>query len=256
MQRDIENYTQKYLAKDFSDFESYMVAFRRNKVLEFLWGQKAQNILEVGCGMESVAKHYKDFKNFVIVEPSNVFVENAQKDFKEDSRIKILSGFIEDNINEIQQVVESAGGLHCIVLSSLLHEVTNPKQFLSEILPLLKSDTILHINVPNARSFHLLWAYESGLIPQLGALSATAKSLQQHTAFTMESLCALVEEVGLEVIESGSYFLKPFNHAKMSLALQNGILDEDLLCGLEKMVQYAPNLGAEIFVNVRKRQHR
>lgn len=99
----------------------------------------------------------------------------------------------------------------------------------------------------------MLWAYESEIIPQLGGLSATAKSLQQHTSFCMESLCALVEEVGLEVIESGSYFLKPFNHSKMSLALQDGILDEDLLCGLEKMVQYAPNLGAEIFVNVKRK---
>lgn len=134
-----------------------------------------------------------------------------------------------------------------------MHEVINPKQFLSEILPLLKSNTILHINVPNAHSFHLLWAYESGLIPRLLDLSATAKSMQQHTAFTMESLCALVEEVGLEVIESGSYFLKPFNHVKMSKALQDGILDEDSLCGLEKMVQYAPTLGAEIFVNVKRR---
>lgn len=114
MQRDIENYTQKYLAKDYSHFESYMVTFRRNKVLEFLTEQKAQNILEVGCGMESVAKYYKDFKNFVIVEPSKVFVENAQKDFKEDSRIKILSGFIEDNIDAIQQVVESCGGGHSL----------------------------------------------------------------------------------------------------------------------------------------------
>lgn len=254
MQRDIENYTQKYLDRTFSDFESYMVAFRRNQVLEFLQKHKAQNILEIGCGMESIAKHYKDFKNFVIVEPSSVFVENAQKDFKEgDSRIKILSGFIEDNINEIQQIAKSCGGHNCIILSGLLHEVVNPKQFLSEILPLLQPDTILHINVPNAHSFHLLWAYESGIIPQLGGLSATAKSLQQHTAFTMESLCVLVEEVGLEVIESGSYFLKPFNHAKMSLALQNGILDENLLHGLEKMVQYAPNLGAEIFANVRNR---
>ena len=72
MQRNIENYTQKYLEKDYSHFESYMVAFRRNKVLEFLRGQKAQNILEVGCGMESVAKYYKDFKNFVIDRKSVV----------------------------------------------------------------------------------------------------------------------------------------------------------------------------------------
>lgn len=33
MQRDIENYTQKCLERDFSDFESYMVAFWRNKIL-------------------------------------------------------------------------------------------------------------------------------------------------------------------------------------------------------------------------------
>lgn len=136
MQRDIENYTQKYLAKDYSHFESYMVTFRRNKVLEFLRGQKAQNILEVGCGMESVAKYYKDFKNFVIVEPSKVFVENAQKDFKEDSRIKILSGFIEDNIDAIQQVVESCGvggGVNNPLFASFLESkvIKNPKNQLS-----------------------------------------------------------------------------------------------------------------------------
>lgn len=133
MQRDIEDYTQKYLAKDYSHFESYMVAFRRNKVLEFLTEQKAQNILEVGCGMESVAKYYKDFKNFVIVEPSKVFVENAQKDFKEDSRIKILSGFIEDNIDAIQQVVESCGGVNNPLFASFLESkvIKNPKNQLS-----------------------------------------------------------------------------------------------------------------------------
>ncbi|MCX2717886.1 methyltransferase domain-containing protein [Helicobacter sp. MIT 21-1697] len=245
MQRDIESYTQRYLAQDFSDFESYMVAFRRNKVLEFLAKQKPQNILEIGCGMESIAKYYKDYQSFSIVEPSKVFAQKAQEDFAQDNRVTIINDFIQPQVAHLK-----SQRFDCILLSSLLHEVENPKQFLSAILPLCPPPpTILHINVPNAHSFHLLWAYESGLISQLGGLSPTAKSLQQHTAFTLQSLSALVEEVGLEIIESGSYFLKPLNHGKMSLALQSGILDENLLRGLEKMVQYTPNLGAEIFVN-------
>ncbi len=132
MQRDIENYTQKYLEKTFSDFESYMVAFRRNKVLEFLIGQKAQNILEIGCGMESIAKYYKDFKSFTIVEPSKVFAQKAREDFaQENQRIKVINDFIQPQVSSLQNVA-----FDCILLSSLLHEVENPKEFLTSIIPL------------------------------------------------------------------------------------------------------------------------
>lgn len=132
MQRDIDNYTQKYLAKDFSDFESYMVVFRRNKVLEFLTEQKAQNILEIGCGMESIAKYYKDFKSFTIVEPSKVFAQKAREDFsQENQRVKVVNDFIQPQVLSLQNVA-----FDCILLSSLLHEVENPKQFLASILPL------------------------------------------------------------------------------------------------------------------------
>lgn len=246
--RDIANYTQKYLDKDYSDFESYMVKFRRNQVLKFLSDYQAKNILEIGCGMDSIAKFYNDYEKFVIVEPSGVFAQKAREDLAQKSNVKIIQDFIQNQVSYLKD-----NQFDCIVLSSLLHEVENPKELLASLIPLCSPPTTLHINVPNSQSFHLLWAYESEIIPQLGGLSATAKSLQQHTSFCMESLCALVEEVGLEILDKGSYFLKPFNHAKMSLALQDGILDENLLQGLEKMTKYTPNLGAEIFVNVRVR---
>lgn len=247
MNRDIRDYTKAYLRENYADFEEIMIRFRREKVLSALQNYRPKKILEVGCGMDSIANYYKNYSSFTIVEPSTIFYDKAKSDLNEDKKVKVINDFIETQISSLQKI-----NFDFIIISSLLHEVEKPKQFLTSILQLLLPPCrcTLHINVPNAKSFHLLWAYESGLI-QIGDLSATAKSLQQHTVFDIDSLCALVKEVGLEVIESGSYFIKPFNHFKMSRLLKNQILDETLLRGLDKMIKHIPHLGAEIFVNTK-----
>lgn len=143
-----------------------------------------------------------------------------------------------------------------IILSSLLHEVINPLQFLMQLMSILKNDTILHINVPNAMSFHLLWAYKSNLLKNLGDLTPSAKSFQRHSTFTLESLINMVKNIALhsnqkiKILQSGSYFIKPFNHPKMQQCLDLNIIDSNLLSGLEKMIEYLPHFGAEIFVNI------
>ena len=38
----------------------------------------------------------------------------------------------------------------------------------------------------------------------------------------------------------------------MSICLQENILNDQLLEGLEKMIKYIPEFGAEIFVNIKK----
>lgn len=55
--------------------------------------------------------------------------------------------------------------------------------------------------------------------------------------------------MNIKILDSGSYFIKPFNHAKMQECLKLNILDSNLLNGLEKMVKYMPEYGAEIFIN-------
>ncbi|HIC9381853.1 TPA: hypothetical protein ACW5FN_001701, partial [Campylobacter jejuni] len=54
-------------------------------------------------------------------------------------------------------------------------------------------ETIIHINVPNSNSFHLLWAYESGLINKLGNLTNTAIKFQQNTTFDLNKLTQFVK---------------------------------------------------------------
>ena len=247
MQRDIEKYTQDYLSHSY-DFETIMVSFRRKKVLEFLQTFKARRVLEIGCGQDSIMNYYKEFESFSIVEPSHTFAAQAREDCKDIHNVVVINDFVENRLDELREQK-----FDFIILSSLLHEVSNPRAFLQDIFSLCDSQTILHINVPNAHSFHLLWAYEGGLIPTLGSLTHTAKSLQQSTTFTLASLVDFITESngggGVSIMNKGSYFIKPFNHKKMSECMQHKIIDEALLQGLDKMIEHCPELGAEIFVN-------
>ncbi|MBF7044170.1 hypothetical protein IY888_04320, partial [Campylobacter volucris] len=133
-------------------------------------------------------------------------------------------------------------------------EVNNPDSFLEDILKVCIKGTIIHINVPNSNSFHLLWAYESGLISGLGLKTETMKKFQRSTTFDLNKLTQFVKShIGEKsiILDSGSYFIKPFNHSKMSLCLENKIIDEKLLDGLYKLSDYMAEFGAEIFVNVK-----
>ena len=92
-----------------------------------------------------------------------------------------------------------------------------------------------------------------GLIPNAFQKSELNLQLQHHTVYDLERLRAAVTRQGFEVIEHGSYLIKPFTHAQMQTLLESGLMTERMLEGLYGMEKYMPGLGSEIFVNVRKR---
>lgn len=245
MSRNIDQYAKDYLEHDF---ERTLVAYRRKKVLEILSSFKPLHILEVGCGLDPLFNYYRDFDSYVVVEPSALFCEQIEGSEGIADNIEIVNDFLE---NSLDRLIEKQ--FDCILVCCLLHEVPDIDVFLASIRSLCSSNTFLHISVPNSRAFHLLWAYESGLIPQLGQLTSTATKLQQNTIFDIFSLIKVVEQAGFEIIDQGSYFIKPFNHAKMTDCMNVGILNPLLLDGLYKMIHYMPDLGCEVFVNMRYR---
>ncbi|EPP8196537.1 class I SAM-dependent methyltransferase [Campylobacter lari] len=245
--RNIKQYTQNYINKEHS-FEEIMVYYRRKKVLEILNKYNPKNILEIGCGLDSIFNYYKNFDKATIIEPSDIFYNKAINSL-EKNNIEIFNDFLENKIAILKN-----NDFDFIICSSLLHEVNNPDNFLKDILKICNKRTIIHINVPNSNSFHLLWAYESGLINKLGNLTKTAIKFQQNTTFDLNKLTQFVKNnmgSGCMILDSGSYFIKPFNHSKMLSCLENKIIDEKLLDGLYKLSDYMPDFGAEIFVNIR-----
>jgi SAM-dependent methyltransferase len=244
MSRDLKNYQQEYAA---SPFEEIMVKVRRRLILDFIGKHGFQDIMEVGCGGWPLFADLADFRSFNLVEPGAVFFEKAR-----------AAAEIHKHRNRIQthqlrfEEMDSHKPVDCIIISSLLHELSDPAAILHHAFRLGPKGCWLHVNVPNAKSFHRLLAVESGLIKTEYEPSATQIRLQQNHTFDLQSLQKFVSASGFSVVESASYFIKPFTHAQMQQLVDLGILTEALISGLLKLERHAPGLGAEIFVNARK----
>jgi len=241
--RDINTYSKNYVMEDVY-FEKYQVHYRRKKVLEQMSLYKHDTIVEIGCGTEPLFEYFHDYKKMIVIEPSKDFFEIATKKANNDEKILLINSLFED-INLAEE------NLDFIVLSSLLHEIKDTELFLKKIMNICSKDTVLHINVPNANSFHRILAYESGLIEQPSTFSNMNYQFQINHVFDLKTIEKIVEDIGFEVLEKGSYFIKPFTHGQMKKMMDNNIIDKTILDGLNKMTNYMPDLGSEIFVNVR-----
>lgn len=241
--RNINDYEKKYIKEDF---EQYQIMYRRKNIMEILKHYNTNSVLEIGCGMSPLFKYLKegeDFDNYTLIEPGEIFYDNARSIAGDNKHIKIYKGFIEELAGDI------SSGFSFIICSGLLHEIENPELLLKNIFDLCDKETIIHINVPNAKSFHRILAKEMGLIESIYEFSDRNKLLQQNNVFDMKLLKDFVERAGFSIIDNGSYFIKPFTHKQMLKMLEKDIISKKVLDGLYKMSKYMPEYGSEIYVN-------
>jgi len=242
LMRNIKKYTEEYVRT--AGFEKFQIAYRRRKILEIVSKYQPRRLIEIGCGMQPLFQYLDDtYERFVVVEPSDKFYQNAINLAGGDDRIECIHGYF--CANSYLKKINS----DFIVCSGLLHELENPQELLKDITAICNQRTIVHINVPNANSVHRIIAKEIALIDDLYQLSDRNISLQQNTVFDLESLQAMVTASGLTIIDSGSYFIKPFTHCQMQEIIDNGILSEKVLDGLYSLEKYMKGYGSEIYVN-------
>lgn len=224
-----------------------MVDVRRNAVLESLRNHPHRRVLEIGCGLDPLFSHWRDFDEFVVVEPSKAFAEAALQKAKRARGVAVVRATLEKAGRELR----AEGPFDFVIASSILHEVENPSRFLAAIRRLCSKETVVHLNVPNARSVHRLLALEMGLIESVFERSRRNRILQQSSVFDRPSLCALLHRHRFEVMRFGTYFVKPFSHAQMEALFDRRILGRRALGALGSLVKYMPELGAEMFVEAR-----
>jgi hypothetical protein len=244
---DIDDYSKKYAAQYGAGggFEPILVAVRRRQVLASIARHPHRRLLEVGCGLEPLFRHVSDFERLTVVEPSREFAAHARALAAGRVDVAIVEAFLED--------ASLSPAFDFIVVSSLLHEVESPERLLASLRTLCGATTVAHFNVPNVRSLHRLLALEMGLIADLFEASETEKRFQRHTRFDRETLCALVEKCGFEVLRFGTYFIKPFTHGQMEQLLAARILPPEVVDGLDRLTRHLPEHGAEMFVEVKRR---
>ena len=244
--RDIHNYEIEY-NKEFC--EIIQVEYRRKKIIEELNKYNHKRILEIGCGNSPIFDFFFDFESMTVVEPGNGFAQNAREKalLYPDKNITIVQGLIE-NVKEILKEQE----YDYIILSALIHEVSNAREILDDVYELCSDDTVLHINVPNARSIHRLLAVEMGIIEDIHEVSDLGKKLQQNSVYDIDGMRGLLSDCGFEVLESGSFFPKFLSYSQLEKMLRGQIIDERFFAGMYALGKYFPDYGSEIYLQVKK----
>jgi len=245
--RDLINYAEQY---EKHTYEKFQVYFRKKKIKEILANNNHEILLEIGCGFESIFKDIESYRKLYIVEPTQLFYNKTVSDCIESKRrndIVVINKILEDCETEFDEI-----SFDFVLLSGLLHEIIEPQNLLQFLHRKVSDNTIIHINVPNAKSFHRLLAVEMGLIANEFQKSDSDTKFQRHSVFDLHSLTNLVEQKGFKIIDKGSYSFKPFTHLQMEKMISAKLITEDVLEGFYKLEKYFPEFGSEIFVNIKK----
>jgi 2-polyprenyl-3-methyl-5-hydroxy-6-metoxy-1,4-benzoquinol methylase len=236
--------------RDFRElpFERTQERFRKKKVMEVMERYQPASVLEIGCGLDPFFNHYRAFRRFTVIEPGAEFVRIAREQSAQMPGVMVVQGSLEDSLD-----ILSRESYDMILMGSLLHEVPDCKGLLDAVQKLCGAATIVHVNVPNALSLHRLLAVEMSLIADPYERSATQQKMQQTHVFDLAMLEALAHECGFDVVDRGSFFIKPFTHAQMAALQKTGFLTEGMLEGLYGLARALPGHGSEIFVDLRSR---
>ncbi|HZF79599.1 MAG TPA: class I SAM-dependent methyltransferase [Rubrivivax sp.] len=240
-QRDLADYTQQYRALPF---EPLQVEYRRRRVLQEVARVQPRRLLEVGCGERPLFLDLPDTQ-VTVVEPAAEFAASAQRLALNRAGVRVVQACLED-------FDCSTGPYDMVVVSCVLHEVPDAKALLDAVRRLCGPRSVVHVNVPHARSLHRLLAVAMGLIADPATPSDTQRTMQQRaTPYDRQLLEAELARSGFCVIDGGTLFVKPFTHAQMQQLVDQGFMTTAMLDGLDRLVQWLPDLGSELWVNAR-----
>lgn len=228
-------------------FEAVLVAARQRTVLEHLGRWHPRVVVEAGCGFDLLCGRAQEdgipFDRWVIVEPSPRFAAVAEAHAATSGgRVVVVRSFLEEAVEDIAAACGDRAD--AVICSSLLHEVTDPRGLLEAAARLLSGHGRVYIDVPNSRSLHRRLARAMGLVADEGELSARNRSLEQDRVYDAVSLRDEVERAGLQVLEEGGHFLKPFTHDQME---ELAFFDDRMAEGLRVLGGELPELAAEVF---------
>jgi SAM-dependent methyltransferase len=223
-------------------FEDVLRQYRRKKILETLKKYPYSRFLEIGCGPDPLFHFIKDFEKMVIVEPGRTFFKMAESMAKEAPNVIVVNDLIENLTEDL-----SREAFNFIVIGGFLHEIDNPDKVLEAVRKMCSKNTIVYSFVPNAKSFHRLLAYKIGLIKNIYQKSGHDELFKRKHIFDSDTFNELFIRKKFKVVESGSYFVKPFAHDQMDELLKRKIINSDFLDGLEKMIDFLPDMGTELW---------
>ena len=244
----ISQYQENYLNQ--FGFEAEMVKYRRKLVMERMAAIKPKVVVEVGCGSDLLYQHYLqiagEVERWIIVEPGSKFYQIAAASGLPN--LITIQGFFEDSIQQLKEYLPRPPDM--IIISGVLHEVEYPIKLIEAAKSIMGERSVLHVNVPNATSFHRRLAKSMGLIGDVKELSGRNVKFMHYHVHDQKTLRDEIEAAGLVPCHEGGYFIKPFTHTQMEGVATH--VGDKVLDGLYTMGKELPDLASEIYIEARK----
>lgn len=225
-------------------FENILREYRQQNIFNILADAPHKKILEIGSGPLPLFRDFNDYEKMVVVEPGETFFKHAKDLAGTDKRIELVNDFFENAVHGLMPET-----FDFIVIGGFLHEINNPGEVLQAVKKVSNKNTIVHSFVPNANSFHRLMAFEMGLIKDVYEKSGHDELFNRFEVYNIDSFKKLFIKNDFSVEASGTYFIKPFTNSQMQAIILGHIIGKAVLNGLNAMIKYLPDYGAEIFVN-------
>ena len=230
------------------NFEATQEKYRFKRLLEVIDNLKSnqdfQNILEVGPGRYSVYSQFTHFDNYTILEPIEYFHSRIEVT---NPKVTLRNETAENFLNTRHQIE-----FDIVLLSSVIHELDDTKTFLRTLSKIIHPKSKVLIVVPNNLSLHRLIGEHEGFTKSGSELTATELRMQQGVSFSTDSLIQFVCEIGYNVVEIFTSFVKPHPHFKMHELMQQGALCEEDLDFLYSLSSVIQPYGSEIFAIIEK----
>lgn len=241
IERILSDYFNDYLDLPFEPFQEY---FRKLHIVEVLSNTSHQSAVEIGCGRQSIFSVWQPSGNALIIEPIDSFLKFAVAELEKlgISKVNVFRGTLDDYVKSTNQLRYDV-----TLLSSILHEISNSDQFLSQAKEITKPGGTIIIVVPNKQSVHRILGVELGFQDSIDSQTETEKIMQQVSgAFSFTELENKILQAGLILEKMESFFIKMFPHKTMQLMLDNSTIREADLKIFDDLSDYLPGLGSEI----------
>ena len=227
------------------EFENHLRIYRMKHVTNYIHSVKSDKILEIGSGSWPLFEFFNAYEVLDIVEPGEYFYKTTKNKASNNDRVSVTHGLIEEVYPTLSNDYD------IILIGGFLHEIENPKEVLEVIKKIAKKETIVISYVPNADSFHRLLAFEAGIINSKYQYSKNDVLFGRRSVFNKDSFSAIFEESSFSILNIDTYFIKAFTNEQMEHLMNVSFLNERLLTGFSKMIEYMPDMGAEIFLAAR-----
>jgi SAM-dependent methyltransferase len=197
------------------------------------------SLLELGVGHGYATRILNGaFERHVILDGSPEIIRQFRAQ-NPDLKLELVEGYFE--------AFETDERFDVICMGFVLEHVTDPAAILARYRRFLKPEGALFVTVPNAQSLHRRVGEAAGLLDDLFKLGEGDRQLGHRQLFSVDSLAAMLDRCGYEVVGSEGLFLKPFTTGQ----IQKLELSPEVLQGLMAVGTAYPELCCAFMTRAR-----